>query len=573
MNCDVAIIGGGPSGSTLGSLLRKYNPNLEVVILEREKFPRDHIGESQLPAIMNILEEMGVWDKVEAGPFPVKIGGTYRWGDTKDLWDFEFLPGEEYQDTPRPARFEGQRKRTAFQVDRSIYDQILLDHAQELGCKVLQQTEVSKVNVEGDRILGLEIKSVAGGAESQSRLTARTYVDCSGEVGVIRKALNIGVDYPTTLQNIAIWDYWQDAEWAISLGASGTLIQVLSLGWGWLWFIPITPTRTSIGLVVPASYYKEQKVRPEELYLRAVNEEPRVAELVANAKREGNLGSTKDWSFVADRLFGENWYLAGDAAGFADPILSAGMALAQSGARKVAYTILEAERGEHDIEWLKSEYELGHRAQIRHHIRFADYWYSANGCFTDLQALCSNIARDAGLDLNADEAFRWLASGGFAVESPGEPRAASFGLGGVKTLTKYLSGESATWQIGAKNRLILDLSGSVKQQLPVYANGRITPVTCFRKNGKTLPLVGAYRAVYDALLREKDATVVLNMAYHFLNGPKSANPSEVAGVITECLEALLVEGWIKGSVDNRRPFIVVGGPDEADSFSRTRMSR
>src|ERR1700733_9422051 len=119
---DVVIIGGGPGGSTCGTLIKKYCPSLKVLILEREVFPRDHIGESQLPLIGNILAEMGVWDKVEAANFPVKIGATYRWGNDSTLWDFHFLPRGEFEDEPRPANYEGQRRLTAFQVDRAIYD-------------------------------------------------------------------------------------------------------------------------------------------------------------------------------------------------------------------------------------------------------------------------------------------------------------------------------------------------------------------------------------------------------------------------------------------------------------------
>lgn len=126
METDVAIIGGGPSGSTVGALLRKYSPNLRVAIFEREIFPRDHVGESHLPAISSILDEMGVWDKVEAANFPIKIGGTYRWGASDELWDLDFLVGKPFNDEPRPAKFVGQRRETAFQVDRSIYDKILL---------------------------------------------------------------------------------------------------------------------------------------------------------------------------------------------------------------------------------------------------------------------------------------------------------------------------------------------------------------------------------------------------------------------------------------------------------------
>src|SRR5271168_175695 len=105
---DVAIIGGGPAGSTCASLLRKYAPGLKVAVFEREIFPRDHIGESLLPPISLILEEMGCWDKIEAADFPIKIGATYRWGRRPELWDFEFLPGDQFLEQPRPAKFEGQ---------------------------------------------------------------------------------------------------------------------------------------------------------------------------------------------------------------------------------------------------------------------------------------------------------------------------------------------------------------------------------------------------------------------------------------------------------------------------------
>src|ERR1700678_702131 len=111
---DVAIVGGGPAGSHVGALLKKYNPALDVVILERENFPRDHIGESLLPLVCEILAETGAWDKVEAANFPVKIGATYRWGKTDDLWQFEFLPGQQLQDIARPSPYAGQRAQTAF---------------------------------------------------------------------------------------------------------------------------------------------------------------------------------------------------------------------------------------------------------------------------------------------------------------------------------------------------------------------------------------------------------------------------------------------------------------------------
>ena len=188
---DVAIIGGGPAGSTCGALLRKYHPGLRVVILERAEFPREHVGESQLPPISKILNEMGCWGKVEAANFPIKIGATYRWGSTPDLWDFEFLPIQQFKNEPRPSRYEGCRLQTAFQVDRAQYDKILLDHSGELGCEIHEGTAVAKVITDNDTVKGLTL----GNGET---ITASYYVDASGGAGILRRSLNVDVEVPTS---------------------------------------------------------------------------------------------------------------------------------------------------------------------------------------------------------------------------------------------------------------------------------------------------------------------------------------------------------------------------------------
>jgi len=249
MTYDVAIIGGGPSGSTCAAILKKYAPSLDVAIFERELFPRDHIGESLLPPISSILEEMGCWDEIEAAGFPIKVGATYRWGRHPELWDFDFVPKKQFRNEPRPAKLEGQRRLTSFQVDRSLYDKILLDKVAAIGCKVRQGTKVNRVEAKDGRIDSLEL-------DSGEKVIARYYVDASGNSGILRRSLDIECRYPSTLKNIAIYDYWQNADWAVEIGVGGTRIQVLSLGYGWIWFIPIGPTRTSIGLVIPVDYFK-----------------------------------------------------------------------------------------------------------------------------------------------------------------------------------------------------------------------------------------------------------------------------------------------------------------------------
>ena len=574
-DCDVAIIGGGPAGSTTGSLLKKYNPDLRVVILEREAFPREHVGESQLPAISPILNEIGVWDKVEAADFPIKIGATYRWGSTKGYWKFDFLL-RPFEDEPRPAKYSHQRASTAFQVDRAVYDKILLDHAKELGCEVYEETKVDAIDTEGDRVLGLHISPQVHGnhggtpLDGKSQIRARHYVDGSGVSALLRKKLDISVTSPTNLRNIAIWDYWQNAEWAESIGTGGTRIQVLSLSWGWIWFIPISPTRTSIGLVLPAAKFKEEGKKPEEIYLEAIAAEPRLSKLVTKATREMILQSTNDWSYTADRIVGENWFLAGDSCGFADPILSAGMTLAHTSGRRIAYSILELDRGELDPVWVRKEYGQIHRDQILHHIRFADFWYSSNGCFTDLKENCSAIAKHAGLELSAQEAFRWLSTGGFAGEDQSFAMKGTYRFSSIKVFTETLTNGSIDWVITKKNEFRLNMVGAQPTEIAFMRNGRIEPTKCFRRKDIVLPLNGMYRIVYGAVNRESDALKVFNLIREALIASRYPGIDEGMFAAYEVLESMILEGWITAKLNKKRPVLSFSKePAEGMSASST----
>ncbi|CAN5422836.1 hypothetical protein BH11ARM2_BH11ARM2_31890 [soil metagenome] len=535
---DVAIVGGGPGGSTCGAFLKKYKPNLKVGIFERETFPRDHVGESQLPLIGRVLDEIGVWDKVEAAGFPVKVGATYRWGKSDDLWDFHFLPNGEFQDEPRPAKYEGQRTQTAFQVDRAVYDEILLDHAQELGCEVHEGLGVREVLRDGDRITSLVL------TDGES-IEARHYVDASGHAGFLRRAMGVGIEEPSALRNVAFWDYWQNAEWAVSLGVGGTRVQVMSVGYGWLWFIPLGPERTSIGLVCPADYYKKSGKRPEELYLQAIEDEPRIRVLVENAQREGSFSTTKDWSFVSERMSGENWMLVGEAAGFADPILAAGLTLTHASAREAAFTMLEIDR-KGDAKWLKAEYDARNRRRVLQHIRFADYWYSANQHFTDLKEYTREIARDAGLELDSEKAFQWLGTGGFIDEDLGVGGLGGFGFNAIHHIATRLSDEPARPASGGYNGFVLNFEGAKKIQLPHYESGRVLPVPAYTRDGKILPLDG----MIAWLIKSLEQSPRLESAFAFLQTtlPRIGipySPTVHAGMM-DTLEALVRDGWIIG---------------------------
>lgn len=551
IECDVAVIGGGPAAATLGTLLRKYNPNLDVVLIEREIFPRDHVGESQIPHLMYILHEMDVWDKVEAANFPIKIGGRYKWGTSQDLWALDFLPIELFKDNPRPERFEGARRATAFQVDRSIYDKILLDHAREKGCRVLEGVKVLAVRHEDDRVTGFDLVPSEPQGEAalagETEVKARWYIDASGNSGIMRRVMDVDIDCPTALRNIAVYDYWQNSEWAERIGSGGTRILTLSVPYGWLWFIPIGVTRTSLGLVVPADYVKKSGKKPEQLYDEAIAGEPTVSKLVANATRERITKTTKDWSFVSHRLFGENWFLAGDSAGFADPILSAGLTLAQTGSRNLAYTILELDKGEADPAWLKESYEKTQTARIRNHIRFADFWYSMNGHFSELKEYCSEIARSAGVKVGPEQAFVWMGSGGFASDNVGFPGSGTFAIRSVKSNIFLITGKYPRWEVEKFNRFRLSLDGASRETMPNYAQGGVSKIECYKRGTFTLPIVHAYGAMYDAFKSASDLDLLLDrFVFESRRRGFRENYEALALSGLEILEAWLVEGWLEG---------------------------
>ncbi|MBL8746807.1 MAG: tryptophan 7-halogenase [Phycisphaerae bacterium] len=564
---DVVIIGGGPGGSTASTFLKKYNPDLRVLVLEKAKFPRDHIGESQLPSISPILDEMGCWDKVEAAGFPIKLGASYTWGRDADQWDFDFYPVEHWKDEPRPAKFEGQRRYTAFQVDRAVYDELLLNHARSMGVEAREETLVREVRTEGGRVTGVVL-------ENGERITGRYYIDASGNVGLLRRALNINVNVTEELKNIAIWDYWQNAEWAEKIGVGGTRVQVRSLPYGWIWFIPLGPTRTSVGLITPAEHFKKTGKSYEQLYLQALSEQPQIAGLVSKGTREMKLEATKDWSQLADQLVGENWFLVGEAAGFADPILAAGLSLTHSSARDAAYTILELDRGELDANWLRARYNERNRTNIGQHIRFGQYWYSANGCFTDLQENCSRIAAEAGLKLDPKKAWAWLAQGGFISESLGLPTFGSFDIASAKQILDRFD-PSGTKHVGylvnAHNVFKLNTRGAKRGKVGHLEGGRIRQLDCWERGEATLPLVGIYGAVVKVLERTSDGKEIIDAFYDIVRtsgtGAQGGEQSDVS-LFIQALDVMIEKFWVTREVDRKRPMLTIDDADQRYIRSR-----
>ena len=550
MHYDVVVIGGGPGGSTFGALVKKYGPEVSVLILEREVFPRDHVGESQLPAVSQVLYEMGCWDKVEAANFPIKIGATYSWGKTKELWVFDFMPVQFALDLERPGTFDGARRHLAFQVDRAVYDDILLKHAAELGWKVRHEARVVKVNRTGDRVDSLSVQGLGD-------VTAQTYIDASGHSGILRRAFEVDVEYPSSLQNVAVWDYWRNAEWADHIGVGGTRVQVMSLGYGWIWFIPLGPDRTSVGLVVPVDYFKQSNLSLPELYKRALAEQPRIASLMTQAISEGRLETTKDWSFIAKRQCGENWFLVGESSGFADPILAAGLTMTHAAAREAAFTILEERKGGDPMK-LRNAYEQRQIRRISSHIRFADYWYTANSHFTELKEFTALIAKENGLELSPEKAWAWLAQGGFIDEDLGAG-VATFALPALRDLGDFIGETQGSLFVEGTNSFRLQLEGAKKETRMGYRRGRVRELPCYTRDGKMWPLEGRFGVWYKLLeqglsRQDMDLEIRAHAESLFPRDPRSQTQEGYQFKLA--LEALIADGWVEAWLDPSAPALV-----------------
>ncbi|HLK16643.1 MAG TPA: hypothetical protein VKT78_17690, partial [Fimbriimonadaceae bacterium] len=254
-------------------------------------------------------------------------------------------------------------------------------------------------------------------------------------------------------------------------------------------------------------------------------------------------------------LCGENWFLAGDSCGFADPILSAGMSLAQMGARRVAFSLIELLKGTPHPDWVRDEYNRIHRKNILNHIRFADYWYSANARFTDLKEYCAEIAKDAGITLDADKAFQWLGTGGFADEISGVPFAGSYRIATIREFTAKFGGVPHEWSVNRNNIFELETAGAKEDFVAVYEKGEVLRVPCLVRDGKTLPVYLIYGLVYKALQKEREIQCLSERFLFQAQMEKMPPSAEISQFCTEALEALVTEGWVKASYDSSVPLL------------------
>ena len=285
--------------------------------------------------------------------------------------------------------------------------------------------------------------------------------------------------------------------------------------------------------------------------------------MIEGGSRHNELKSTTDWSFLSDRTVGENWILVGEAAGFADPILAAGMTLTHTGAREAAYTLLAILDGKtgHDEQWLKDQYDNNQRTRIKQHIRFADFWYASNGQFTDLQNHCQEIAESAGLKLTAAEAFRWLAQGGFTNDVIGQAGIGGLDLAATKQITEQFTGEESEWNINQFNVFRLNIDADTKRVIPRYIDGKIHAVECYERGTNRLALVGMYELLFKVLQKYSDIDQIVKAILSVLKKQLTGSHAKAAfNYAIQALEVMVSEGWVEAELDPAKSRLSVSAP-------------
>jgi len=353
------IVGGGPAGSVAALCLRKLGR--EVLILERECFPRYHIGESLLPGTMSILKRLGVSDRVEAGKFTKKPAATFLWGAGRPPWSFTFS-------TPHTAPWVFDH---AYQVNRDEFDKILLDSARDRGAVVREGCTVTDVELDSN---GGPARVFWKDSEAEGCLEGDFVIDASGSACVIARKLNLR-RWDRYFRNMAVWSYFKGGK-----RFGGDLEgNILSVTWqeGWIWLIPLKNDVYSVGVVTDMDANRQMKeIGPQTFFDQSINQCPLAVEVLESAEQCSDVHVLRDWAYDTSTLALERAFLCGDSACFIDPLFSQGVHLATYSGTLAAAAIDHLLDHPGAIADVNSWYERTYREAYNRYHKFLAAFYS-----------------------------------------------------------------------------------------------------------------------------------------------------------------------------------------------------
>ncbi len=379
----MVVLGGGPAGSLVAALVRRQAPGKTVLILEREHFPRPHVGEVTLPGWGPILERAGALQKVDEAMAIQKVGVTFAWGPAEAgrTWTADF---REPDGAPLPS---------AWHLQRDVFDEVLLRNAAEHGADVIEGARVSAVSpLDGDPLdfdhapSGYRVDWVD--ADGEQACEADHVVDATGQTRLLTRQFGLPTRRHDDMNNYALYGYWRGSETfhqEFLRGERERWTFIATSDDGWFWHIPVAPDVTSVGLVTRQEVLREVgKDGLLDLYRRNIASSE-VAPLLTDATflgrtrsgDDGELNVVSDWSYRVERVAGPGWFLVGDAALFVDPVLSSGLTLVSNGASMVANALCTQWAGG-DARLLATSYEESIADLGSAYLNMARVWYARN---------------------------------------------------------------------------------------------------------------------------------------------------------------------------------------------------
>ena len=327
---DCVTIGAGPGGSTAAALVAEAG--YKTLLLEREQFPRFHVGESLMPETYWTLERLGVIDEMRKRSFPPKVGVQFVSSSTKESAPFFF-----HDHDPRESS-------QTWHVERAEFDNILFKNAAAKGADCRDGSRVLDIELNGNDGSKVTFQSSDG---EKHTVHAKVVVDATGQQAMLANRLGL-IEVNEKLKKASIWTYYRGAERSEDPDRNTTIILHTEDKACWFWYIPLADDVVSVGLVGDHKQLLKGRGTPEEIFASELAKCPGVQRRIANAKRQGDFNVAKEFSYTTKQHAGDGWVLVGDAFGFIDPVYSSGVFLALKSGEMAADAIV-AGLGKNDV--------------------------------------------------------------------------------------------------------------------------------------------------------------------------------------------------------------------------------
>ena len=325
---DCIVLGAGPEGSAAAALVAEAG--FKTLLLERDKMPRFHVGESLMPETYWPLKRLGVLDQLKASSHPQKHS-------------VQFVSYTGHASTPFYFQQHDERECSqTWQVVRGEFDHMLFKNAIAKGADCRDETRVVEVLFEKDypRARGVRIISPQG---THEEIDASVVIDATGQQSLLANALGIRHNDPK-MRKGAIWNYYQGAQRDRGIDAGATIILHTKDKQSWFWFIPLAGGSTSIGLVGDTDYLFKGRGKPAAIFEEELTRCPALQARLGKARPTEDFHVAREFSYKSSQAAGDGWVLIGDAYGFIDPVYSSGVFFALKTGELAADCVIEGLR-------------------------------------------------------------------------------------------------------------------------------------------------------------------------------------------------------------------------------------